>query len=475
MTRVSLVRAGVTAPSADTARLAGVDGSPLATLDLAPPLLATATIAGLRRLPPVERPPAPEVFARAGELFAGAELCGLTPQRYCELQALSAGVPIAVARRSLTDIAKVCAEMGDRVGAEVPAGTAGEVGPGTIGAVWARRGDILGVIAPGNNPGVHVQWVHAAALGYRLVVKPGTKDPFTPARLMAALLAAGVEPGQLSLLPGDHATGDAVVRGADLSLVFGGEDAVTRYAGDRSVILRGPGRSKLLHTGPIGEPALNVICTSVAYDAGMRCTNATAVFTDGDPAELADALAERLGRLMAAPPLSPDAQLPVQPVAAARSLRAYLDSRLDGAVDVARQPDGGVADLGDGSAALRPAVLRCDRTDHPGARVELPFPCVWVLPWRRADGFAPLRDTLALTVIEPDRELAALALREPTIRKVLLGTLPTFSASAASPHDGYLGHDLMEVRGYGIAAASGPLSEPEPAEPAPTPEAAAVR
>jgi acyl-CoA reductase-like NAD-dependent aldehyde dehydrogenase len=273
--------------------------------------------------------------------------------------------------------------------------------------------------------------------------------------LIAALLDAGVEPSYLSLLPGGHATADTLVRSADLSVVFGSDEAIKRYADNRSVIPRGPGRSKLLHTGELTDWALDTICNSVGYDAGMRCTNATAVFTDADPSEVGEAVAARLAALTPAPPLSLEAQLPVMSTNNAIALRAHLESRCAGAVDVAaaHYPDGVLTDLGDGSAALRPAVLVCDRSDHPGAGIELPFPCVWILPWERRQGFAPLRNTLALTILSDDRTLAEEALREPSIRKVLLGALPTFSAGTTSPHDGYLGQDLMEARGYGMASA----------------------
>ncbi|MEV0130334.1 aldehyde dehydrogenase family protein [Dactylosporangium sp. NPDC050688] len=452
--RIPLVRAGVPASSAETARLDAVDGTPLALVDQAPPLLATLTVADLRRRGPSGTAPDAEVFRRAGELFATAELDGIGPERYCELQARSAGIPISTARRSLADIREVCTHMGERVEAERPPGAGSDVEAGRIEAVWARRGDVLAVIAPGNNPGVHVQWIQGLALGYQLVIRPGSKDPFTPARLVAALLAAGVEPAHLSLLPGGHATADALVRAADLSLVFGSDDAVRAYAGDRTVIPRGPGLSKLLQLGELTEQALDTICTSVGYDAGMRCTNASAVFTDGDPMAVGAAIAARLARLVPGPPLSPEAQLPVMPIGRATAMRAHLDARRAGAVDVAAPlyPDGPVTDLGDGSAAMRPAVLVCDRPDHPGAAIELPFPCVWVLPWDPTEGFAPLRNTLALTILGGDRKLAVEALREPTIRKVLLGPLPTFSAGTTSPHDGFLGHELMEARGYGVAA-----------------------
>lgn len=450
--QVPLVRCGRPANSAEVVGLSGVAGELLAEVHQAPPLLAGLTVAEQRR---AAGGPAPteDVLRNAGKLFGEARLNELTPEQYCQLQARSAGVPIAVARRALAEMERTFGQLADRVLAECPAGAAepAAVAAGQIAPVWVRRGDVLAVVAPSNNPGTHTQWVLAVAFGYQVVVRPGTRDPFTPARMIAALLAAGVPGPALSLLPGGHATGDALVRTADLSLVFGGDAAMARYGDRRSVIRRGPGRSKLLHSGPVTEQVLDTICASVGHDAGMRCTNASAVFTDADPRLLAEAVADRLARLTPAPPQSEQAELPVLGTAAAQALRAQLAGQLAGAVDVARYPDGPLADLGDGSAALRPAVLLCDRPDHPGGGVELPFPCVSILPWRRELGLAPLRNTLSLTVLSEDRTLAEQALREPSIRKVLHGALPTWTAGPVSPHDGFLGHDLMEARAYGIA------------------------
>lgn len=455
--RVPVIRAGEADAAAATEVLHDVAGTPVIEVGVAPPLAATLTVSGLRARRPVP-PPSAELIAEAGRLFATATLHGLSPGDYCELHARSTGVPIAVARHSLSDIASACARLGDRVAAERPAGAIGVADelpePGEIRPVWSRRGDVLAVVAPSNNPGTHTQWLPALAFGYQLVIRPGARDPLTPERLIAALLAAGVEPEWLSLLPGGHATADALVTAADMSLVFGGDAATSRYGADPSVVLRGPGRSKILHTGALTDDVLDVLCDSVAYDAGLRCTNTTAIFTDGDPRSVGEALAARLGKFTAASPTSPDAELPVLPTGEARALRAHLDASRDGAIDMTAHADGGVAELGDGSAALRPAVLVCDRADHPGARIELPFPCVWVLPWRREDGMTPLRDTLALTIIGDDPALPAAALAERSIRQVAFGPVATFEAGPVSPHDGYLSRELMEVRAYGTAASA---------------------
>jgi len=187
MHRIALVRAGVPGRSAETAELQAVDGTPVAVVDQAPPLLARLTVADVRKQERVHPAPPPSVLAKAGELFTHAELAGLTPEAYCELQARATGIPISTARRGLTVLGNACADMGDRTGVERPVGASAFVGDGSLNAVWVRRGDVLAVIAPSNNPGVNTQWVHGVALGYRVVVRPGTRDPFTPARLVRNL------------------------------------------------------------------------------------------------------------------------------------------------------------------------------------------------------------------------------------------------------------------------------------------------
>ncbi|NEE28562.1 aldehyde dehydrogenase, partial [Streptomyces sp. SID7982] len=85
-----------------------------------------------------------------------------------------------------------------------------------------------------------------------------------------------------------------------------------------------------------------------------------------------------------------------------------------------------VDELGDGSAVLRPAVFLLDRPDAPQARIEMGFPCVWVLPWRReGDWMAPLRDTLSLTAFTDDAELIDALVAEPSIDKIHIGDRPT--------------------------------------------------
>ncbi len=115
-------------------------------------------------------------------------------------------------------------------------------------AVWSRRGDVFAVHAPGNHPTVHSERIQALALGYRVAARPSRREPFTPHRLVSPLWEAGFSPGEVVLLPTSHEVAGHVLRGADLSMVYGGGDLVRIHSGDAFVLPPGPGRSKILLT-----------------------------------------------------------------------------------------------------------------------------------------------------------------------------------------------------------------------------------
>jgi hypothetical protein len=167
------------------------------------------------------------------------------------------------------------------------------------------------------------------------------------------------------------------------------------------------------------------------------------VFVDGDPALLAAAVAERLAAIPTLPPEDPKAVLPVASLESAMAVENYRAAQAMSTLTLL----GDVVDeLGDGSAALRPAVHLLDRPDAPQTGVELPFPCVWVATWTPAAGLAPLRDTLVLTAVTGDHALVDALLDEPTISNVYVGDHPTHWLRPGVPHDRYLGEFLMRTK-----------------------------
>jgi acyl-CoA reductase-like NAD-dependent aldehyde dehydrogenase len=426
-----------------------VAGSPVAELSLVPSLFVSRAMAALHKADslPVEQRLA--ALARAGEAHARGTVDGVSAADHQLIVSRVSGMPISVVRSAGEAIASSAADAWRSVQYARPDGAVNDwrdpltrTGRG----VWTRRGDVFAVHAPGNEPAVHALWLEALALGYRVAVRPSRRDPFTPHRLISALRAAGFGDDQVVLLPTGYDAADAILRGADLAMAYGGEDVMRKYAAQSKILPQGPGRSKILLTADVDwRDHLDVIVDSISHEGGRACVNATAVFVEGDPTPIAKAVADRLALMPSLPPETEQAVLPVVPVADAYELERYLLAKAAGTI-AHLGGDGVVDELGDGSAVLRPAVHQLDRPEAEQAGIELPFPCVWVAPWTQEAGLEPLKDTLVLTAITNDTRLVDALVDEPTISNVYVGDHPTYWMEPGVPHDGYLEDFLMRTK-----------------------------
>jgi acyl-CoA reductase-like NAD-dependent aldehyde dehydrogenase len=422
-----------------------VRGTPVARLSLLPPLFIHRSMAALLRattMPPDARRAA---LSRAGRAFSSTAIDGFSVDEYELAVSRTSGLPISAVRDTTQQLAQslISADESAHNARPVAAVSRWSDPPAQGGrAVWTRRGDVFAVHAAGNHPAVHSIWLEALALGYRVAVRPSRREPITPHRLVVALREAGFGNDQVVLLPTDHAGAGDIIRGADLAMVYGGDEVVSKYGTDSTVLPQGPGRSKILVTGGDWREHLDTVVDSISHHGGTGCVNASVVYVDGDPTAVAEAIADRLSSLPSLPPEAEDAALPVQPLATARRLESFLLDRARGA----RALLGGsgiVDDLGDGSAVLRPAVFEVASSRAPDTGVELPFPCVWVAPWHPNDGVRPLRNSLVLTVFTRDERLIDQLVDEPTIRNVHIGDHPTTHMQSGLPHDGHLAEFLM--------------------------------
>ena len=164
----------------------------------------------------------------------------------------------------------------------------------------------------------------------------------------------------------------------------------------------------------------------------MACVNTTAVLYEGDPGAAGRAIAERLARSSRCPATTSGGSAYPDP-----RQRTALANHLAGLGRGHALPllgaDQVVAALGDGYAALRPAVHLLAEPDVDKLNIELPFPCVWVAPWSRADGLEPLRHSLVISAITDDDDLIDDLLAEPTIANVYGGQSPDLPRSAGDP------------------------------------------
>jgi acyl-CoA reductase-like NAD-dependent aldehyde dehydrogenase len=426
-----------------------VAGGPLAELSLVPGLFITRAMSALRKARPLPLEQRLPALAEAGRLFAGGVIGGLSAADYQRTVSRMSGTPLPSVREAVRDIAGRAAAAYASAQQARPAGAVNDwrdpaARPGT--AVWIRRGDVFAVHAAGNHPGVHSLWLEAIALGYRVAVRPSRREPLTPYRLISALRAAGLGDDQVVLLPTDYAVADEILRQADLGMVYGGQDVTRKYAADPTILPNGPGRSKILLTADADwRDHIDMIVDSVSRGGGAACVNATAVFVEGDPAPVAEAIARRLSAIPSLPPEDDRAVLTAYSIQAARRIESYLLAKAAG-TKAHLGGDGIVDELGDGSAVLRPAVHELDDPYASQANIELAFPCVWVAPWTRAAGTAVFRDTLALTAVTEDETLLDALLADPTIKNLYIGDHPTCWLAPGIPHDAYLGEFLMRTK-----------------------------
>ncbi len=430
--------------------LTSLSGAQIGEISQVPALYVRRTLAAMRGAAVV---PGAERFAalgKAADLYLDATIGGLGPDEYAQLVSTVSGVPLGVVRQSIEWVADVLRSQHRTLELAMPRGAVGDWrDPHTLAgsAVWTRRGDLFAVHAAGNTPAVHGLWPEALAMGYKVAVRPSTREPFTAFRLVSALREAGFPPQVVTLLPTDYAAADVIIAEADYAIVYGGQDVVDKYRTNPRVLTQGPGRSKILVTADVDwREKIDIIAGSVSHLGGTACTCATAVLVEGDPEPLAQALADELRRIPSLPADDPDAILTVQPTESAVEVDRYLHT-----VSADARPflggDTIVDELPSGGSVLRPAVHLVGSSTAPQLNVELPFPCVWVGPWRPEDGIAPLRDSLVLTAMTTRTDLIDALLNEPSITNLYLGDNLTTWLRPGIPHDGYLGEFLMRTKG----------------------------
>jgi hypothetical protein len=162
----------------------------------------------------------------------------------------------------------------------------------------------LGLVMPSNSPAVNSLWLPAIALKTPVIIKPGRDEPWTPYRLIQAFIAAGVPAEAFGFYPTDHEGAGEILKSCGRALIFGDKSTTQQYANNPAIQLHGPGWSKFL----IGEDCIenwrdyiDVIAGAISDNGGRSCINASAVVVPRYAAEIADALAQKLG------PISPTA------------------------------------------------------------------------------------------------------------------------------------------------------------------------
>lgn len=401
------------------------------------------------------------ICARAADLFAEAALpldeSAQSPDDYVRQVSATTGLPHVMVRRNMHKIRTVLAEMETVVNGLTRRLDLRVLDTGYAeGLSYFPRGESLGVVLPSNSPGVHSLWAPAFALKTPLVLKPGAAEPWTPYRIIQALIHAGAPPEVFGYYPADHAGAAEILRRCGRGMVFGDVSSTKPWQGDPRIEVHGPGYSKIV----IGEDCaadweqyIDVMVASILENSGRSCINASGVWTPAHAAEIAEALAMRLAAVEPRDAEDEHAQIaPFANAGLADRISQTIDGELEGARDVTASYRGSprLATF-QGCAYLLPTIVLCDSPAHPLANREFLFPFASVVPVSQDAIPRALGPSLVVTAITHDRKLAARLLGSPDVGRLNLGAIPTHRISWDQPHEGNLFDHLYARRAFQYA------------------------
>jgi acyl-CoA reductase-like NAD-dependent aldehyde dehydrogenase len=388
-----------------------------------------------------------------------------TPDDYVRQVSATTGMPHVLARRNMAKICGVLVEMGNvlngltrNINWEILDQGFGEVEGRALS--FYPRTESLGVVLPSNSPGVHSLWIPAVPLKIPLVLKPGGAEPWTPYRLIQALIRAGAPSEGFSFFPTDHAGAGEILRSCGRGMIFGDAASTGVWSDDSRIEIHGPGFSKVV----IGEDCidkweqyLDVMVTSIVANGGRSCINASGIWVPAHAEEIAEALAERLARI--APLAADDEAAQIAPFAnanVAARISQMIDQRLTepgGREVTAVYRNDGRLVTWQGCSYLLPTIVLCENADHPLANKEFLFPFASVVKTSQAQIPEALGPSLVVTAITSDPKLIHKLVTSPNVDRLNIGPVPTSHVSWDQPHEGNLFEHLYARRAFQRAVA----------------------
>lgn len=408
------------------------------------------------------------ICSKAAEIFVNETLPlgdqGHTqsPADYVETLSATSGLPHVMVKRNSQKIAQALGNMrtvlnGLTRGLDltiIDRGL-GEQSGTRIG--FYPAGTSLGLVMPSNSPGVNSLWLPAIPLKIPVVLKPGRDEPWTPYRIIQAFIAAGCPAAAFGFYPTDHEGAAEILRSCGRALVFGDKSTTAQYAGNPGIQIHGPGYSKIL----IGDDQIerwpefiDLMVASIADNGGRSCINASAVVVPKYAAEIADALARRLGPVTPLTAADPNAKLSAFANARmADGIDAMIEEGLatSGAVEAtAKHREGPRKVSFEGGVYVRPTIVHCDSFAHPLANREFLCPYASVVQVPQSEMLRQIGPSLVVTAITHDASFKESLMESPLIDRLNIGPISTMQVSWDQPHEGNLFEFLYRRRSIEI-------------------------
>lgn len=411
-----------------------------------------------------------EICKRAADHFASDDLplgdAQQSPEDYVEHVSATTGLPYVLVRRNMNKIRSMFAEM-ESVLNGLTRGLSWDLLDRGFGELDGRsisffpRSDSLGVVLPNNSPGVHSLWIPAIPLKTPLVLKPGSAEPWTPYRIIQALIKAGAPAEAFCFYPTDHAGAGEILRNCGRGIVFGDSSTTGVWENDQRIEIHGPGYSKVV----IGEDCIDdwekyidVMAGSIADNGGRSCVNASGVWVPRYAREIAEALADRLAKITPLAAEDENARLaPFVDANVAGRINQIIEQGLSesGAIDLtAAYRDGERLRVWDGCSYLLPTIVWCDEPGHSLANKEFLFPYASVTTFDEDQLPEVLGPSLVVTAITNDQNLVNKLVSAANVDRLNIGPVATNQISWDQPHEGNLFDHLYARRAFQIAMAS---------------------
>ncbi len=409
-----------------------------------------------------------EICRKAADIFLNASLpVGdhyQSPEDYVRQVSSTTGMPHVLARRNMLKIRGALSQS-DEVINGLTRNVDWQLLDRGFGEVDGKplcfypETESLGVVLPSNSPGVHSLWLPAIPLKIPLVLKPGSAEPWTPYRIIQALIDAGAPPEAFSYYPTEHAGAGEILSRCQRGMIFGDAKSIGSWANDPRIEVHGPGYSKILIGPDLAddwEQFIDVMVRSIAENGGRSCINASGIWVTKHAEEISEALAQRLATIEPRAEDDPDAQIAPfadHNVAARLSQLIDLGLREPGASDVtANYRHGDRLVERDGCKYVLPTVLLCEGPNHAMANREYMFPfasVVSVLPEQIPEALGP---SLVVTAITNDPKLIQRLITSSNVDRLNIGPVPTNQLSWDQPHEGNLFEHLYGRRAFQRAA-----------------------
>ena len=405
-----------------------------------------------------------EMSAKAGEHFLNGTLPlgdqGHTQsaQQYIETLSCTSGLPWNMVQRNMAKIHFALTNMkfvlnGLSRGLDLgilDRGTGEQFGTNLS---YFPSCNALGLVMPSNSPAVNSLWIPAISLKTPVIIKPGKEEPWTPFRLIQAFIAAGVPAEAFGFYPTDHEGAGEILKSTGRALIFGDKNTMAQYANNPAIQLHGPGWSKFL----IGDDCIehwpdyiDVIAGAISDNGGRSCINASAVVVPKYAAEIADALARKLGPFTPTGAEDPNARLSGF---ANLKMADFIDTQIDdalktpGATDVtAKYRNGPRKVIFEGGTYMRPTIVLCDNFAHPLANKEFLCPYASVVTCPQSEMLLKIGYTLAASVITKDQSFIEAVTDFAEIDRLNIGPVSTMKISWDQPHEGNMFEFLWQRR-----------------------------